>query len=93
MQGKVSYDSPEVRLVMEEWRRLINLGYFNRKPEQLNWETAATDIFNGKAAMTLVGTWAIGHYQKIEWIEEEDYGFFPFPSIAPEYSRIAPWSC
>jgi ABC-type glycerol-3-phosphate transport system substrate-binding protein len=89
MQGKVSYDSPEVRLVMEEWRRLINLGYFNRKPEQLNWETAATDIFNGKAAMTLVGTWAIGHYQKIEWIEEEDYGFFPFPSIAPEYSRIA----
>jgi ABC-type glycerol-3-phosphate transport system substrate-binding protein len=89
MRGEASYDSPELQGIMAEWSRIIAQGYFNEDATELDWETAATNIFNGKAAMTLMGTWAIGHFKETEWVDDLDYGFFPFPSITPEYSEIA----
>lgn len=80
MEGRASYTDPKVKKAFTIWKDLLNLGYFNTSPNQLNWSEAAKQVYSGKAAMTLMGTWIIGLYDgKLGWKQEEDYDFFPFP--------------
>jgi len=92
MEGKVSYSDAPVRRVFNLWADLITKGYFNSNPLLTSWDTGATeDVFKGQAAMTLMGTWVIGHYSDTDhkWQPGEDYDYFPFPIIdegVPSYA-------
>jgi len=89
MDGKASYGDPEVRAAFALWRELLGRGFFNHAPESLDWAQAATLVRQGKAGMTLMGTWAIGHFEKLEWAEESDYDFFVFPVVDPAIPPVA----
>ncbi len=86
MNGEASWTDAEVLNAFALWRSLIAAGYFNDKPEQAAWDTgAARMVAEGQAAMTLMGTWILGVWNgfALDWKEDRDYGFFPFPAVAP----------
>jgi len=86
MNGSARFDDPRVLAAFERWKVLIDRGCFNRDvhPNDLAWDSGANEmVFRGEAAMTLMGTWTIGHFENAEhkWSAGEDFDFFPFPVI------------
>lgn len=83
---------PEVKRVFSLWHDLIKAGFFNPRPNEIEFDSgAAMMVRKGEAAMTLMGTWLSGYFQgmKPAWSEDSDYGFFPFPTIDPAIPRVA----
>ncbi len=92
LAGRASFSDPEVVRVFSMWRDLIKHGFFNKHPNDVEFDSgAAMMVRRGEAAMTLMGTWLIGYYNspEIGWHEDGDYGFFPFPTIDPNIPRVA----
>lgn len=90
MTGDASYTDPQVRTAFALWRELVERGFFNSAPETLDWAQAAAEVRQGRAAMTLMGTWIIGLYNdKLRWTEETGYDFFAFPVIDPAVPAVA----
>jgi len=84
MAGKASYTDGEVQNAFALWKMLIDKGYFNMKPNELEWDTGAAElVYEGKAAMTLMGTWIIGYYgdEAHKWKLGTDYDIFEFPVL------------
>ncbi|MFW6068303.1 MAG: ABC transporter substrate-binding protein [Chloroflexota bacterium] len=82
MDGEESYDDPRVRAVFEHWAELIEHDCF---PEgRTSYQDAATQIFDGEAAMYNLG----------EWLSEsredglpQTLDFFSFPILNPDVPR------
>jgi ABC-type glycerol-3-phosphate transport system substrate-binding protein len=94
MTGEVRYDDPRVEAVFRRWSDLIAKGYFNTTPapNDLAWDSGASElVYNGLAAMTLMGTWEIGYFENENhrWQAGQDYDFFPFPIINPALPVVA----
>lgn len=92
MAGQAAFTDPEVVHVFSLWRDLIKAGMFNPRPNELEFDTGAgMMVRNGEAAMTLMGTWITGYFGsiKVNWQEDSDYGFFPFPIIDPVTPVVA----
>jgi multiple sugar transport system substrate-binding protein/raffinose/stachyose/melibiose transport system substrate-binding protein len=81
MAGKASYTDPEVAKAMELWKELVDKGYFVENANAYDWTDAADQVANGKAAMTLMGTWITGYWNGNKLKPVDDYDFFPFPTI------------
>lgn len=90
MEGKASYTDQQVIDAFSIWKELIKKGYFNTKPELLDWAEASKMVHNGEAAMTLMGTWIIGQFEtKLKWRQEKDFDFFSFPVMSEGVPNIA----
>ncbi len=92
LEGKASFNDPEVLRVFAMWHDLIQRGFFNAHPNEIEFDNgAALLVRRGEAAMTLMGTWLIGYFNDpaVVWSEENGYGFFPFPSIDPNVPSVA----
>jgi len=83
MTGNASYLDTEVKKVFASWKQLVEQGYFNQNPNVYNSSEAAKMVFHNQAAMTLMGTWKMGILDQLGWQQQQDYDFFPFPSIDP----------
>ena len=81
MAGKAAYTDPEVVKAMEMWKELVDKGYFVENANAYDWTDAADQVANGKAAMTLMGTWITGYWNGNKLKPVDDYDFFPFPTI------------
>lgn len=81
MEGKAAYTDPEVAKAMELWKELVDKGYFVENANAYDWTDAADQVANGKAAMTLMGTWITGYWNGNKLVPVDDYDFFPFPTI------------
>jgi multiple sugar transport system substrate-binding protein/raffinose/stachyose/melibiose transport system substrate-binding protein len=81
MAGQASYTDPEVVAAMEMWKELVEAGYFVENANAYDWTDAADQVANGKAAMTLMGTWITGYWNGNGLKPVDDYDFFPFPAI------------
>ena len=84
MNGKASYTDKEVIRSFQIWKELIDKGYFNDNPNEVEWDSGASNmLYNGQAAMTLMGTWIIGYYGDTShsWTFGKEYDIFSFPVI------------
>ena len=82
MNGQASYTDPEVVRAFELWKQLVDAGYFFPNANAYDWLEAADTVTNGKAAMTLMGTWIGGHYvNDLKLTPGKDYDYFAFPVI------------
>ncbi len=81
MAGEASYTDPEVMAVMEQWKTLVDNGYFVDNANAYDWTDAADQVAKGEAAMTLMGTWITGYWNGNNLKPGENYDFFPFPSM------------
>ena len=79
--GKVPYTDDRVRAVFETWRELIDAGYFLDNHATYSWQEAQPFLFQGKAAMYLIGNFFVPFFP--EDIADK-MGFFQFPVINPD---------
>lgn len=89
MAGEATYNDPEVVKAMEMWKALVDKGYFVADANAYDWTDAADQVANGKAAMTLMGTWITGYWNGNKLVPGTDYDFFPFPAIQDGVPNVA----
>ncbi|MCI9867599.1 extracellular solute-binding protein [Rhizobium skierniewicense] len=78
--GKVSYTDSRVKAVFEKWAELVKPGYFIENHAAIDWQDAVPQLVQGKAAMYLMGNFAVATF-KNGGLKEEQIGFLPFPEI------------
>lgn len=78
LAGKHSFDSAEVRKVMDTYATL--LPYFDPKSRSYSWQEGATALVNKKAGMYLIGAFVT---QAFPADAVDDVDFFPVPTIDP----------
>jgi multiple sugar transport system substrate-binding protein len=79
--GRVDFGDGRLRRVFEEWRRLIEGGYFLHGHANYTWEEAQPFLYRGDAAMYLMGNFMVASFP--EEIADR-MGFFQFPLIDPQ---------
>lgn len=84
--GKVAYDDPKVKAVFEKWGELVKPGYFSENHAAIDWQDAIPQFVQGKAAMYLMGNFAVP-MMKDGGLKPEQIGFIPFPEITPGIPR------
>lgn len=82
MWGKESYLDPKVIAAMEEWKGLLDNGYFSVLLSG-TWPEMTTEIIIGTAAMQVMGPWAMNAFRQADMTANVDFGFFPFPQMDP----------
>ncbi|CAG9295305.1 ABC transporter substrate-binding protein [Celerinatantimonas diazotrophica] len=81
MHGKIPYTDPRVKKVFSYWKQLVKPGYFLANHPSYSWQEAQPFLYNGKAAMYLIGNFITPNFTgKIK----SEMGFFPFPQINPK---------
>lgn len=78
LSGKHSFDSAEVRAVMDRYAELIP--YFDPNMTSYAWQEAVTPLAQGETGMYLVGAFIS---QNFEGEQLDDLDFFPVPTIDP----------
>ena len=80
MLGKISYTDPRVRKVFTTWEILVKKEYFLKNHTSYSWQEAQPFLYQGKAAMYLIGNFIVGEIPK-DVLPKID--FFQFPVIDP----------
>ncbi|UTV97895.1 extracellular solute-binding protein [Marinomonas rhizomae] len=81
MDGKIPYTDPRVRKTFEHWKELVDKGYFLENHASYSWQEAQPFMYNGKAAMYLIGNFIAPNFPKEL---EGKIDFFQFPQINSE---------
>lgn len=80
--GKVPYTDPKVKAVFAKWAELVKPGYYVKNHAALEWQDAIPLFVQGKAAMYLMGNFAVD-VMKNGGLKPEQIGFMQFPEITP----------
>lgn len=81
MAGKVPYTDQRVRDVFAKWRELVEPGYFLENHTSYSWQEAQPFLYQGKAAMYLIGNFITPMFPDAV---KDKMGFFQFPRINPD---------
>ena len=78
MSGKVPYTDERVRKVFEYWKQLLDNKFYIENHASYSWQEAQPFVFQGKAAMYLIGNFFVPFFPP----EVADkMGYFQFPVI------------
>jgi ABC-type glycerol-3-phosphate transport system substrate-binding protein len=91
MAGEASYLDGEVEQAFVTLGDLLAKGYFNADANDVDWPEAIKLVCSGKAAMTLMGTWAIPALSGTDCglVEGSGFDFFPFPVMDEAVTKVA----
>jgi len=78
MDGKVPYTDDRVRATFAKWKELIDAGFFIDNHASYSWQEAQPFLFQGQAAMYLIGNFIVPMFP--EEIADQ-MGYFQFPII------------
>jgi len=62
MQGRVAYTDPRVREVFAHWRQLVDGGCFSRHHASSSWQESQALLYDGRAAMMLIGHYIVANF-------------------------------
>lgn len=79
--GNVPYTDDSVRAVFAKWQELLDNGYFIDSHASYSWQEAQAFMFQGDAAMYLIGNFFVPFFPE-DLADSID--FFPFPVIDPD---------
>lgn len=80
MNGDIAYTDPRVKKVYATWKTLIDAKYFIDSPLSYDLDAAQPFLFQGKAAMMLMGTFIAKGFPPAQAAQ---IGYFQFPIIDP----------
>jgi multiple sugar transport system substrate-binding protein len=80
MNGDIAYTDPRVKKVYAAWKTLIDAKYFIDSPLSYDLDAAQPFLFQGKAAMMLMGTFIAKGFPPAQAAQ---IGYFQFPIIDP----------
>lgn len=78
MAGEVPYTDARVKKVYTTWKQLLDAGYFIDNSLSYDLDAAQPFLFQGKAAMMLMGTFITGGFSPTV---KSEMGYFQFPII------------
>lgn len=78
MAGEVPYTDARVKKVYTTWKQLLDAGYFIDNSLSYDLDAAQPFLFQGKAAMMLMGTFITGGFSPTV---KTQMGYFQFPVI------------
>jgi multiple sugar transport system substrate-binding protein len=78
LNGKESFTDPKVKKSFDTWAQVVDMGAFPKNAPALTWQEARGLLFQGKAAMYLMGNFLVGD---LPADQKDKLGFFPFPTI------------
>jgi multiple sugar transport system substrate-binding protein len=82
--GQASYTDPGVVKVMEQWKSMIDAGYFSNPGDKAD---PADHFKAGDAAMVISGTWFNTSMTQRGLKPGTDYGFFLIPNVQPSLPK------
>ncbi len=85
MQGSVAYTDPRVRAVFDHWRTLLDHDCFSHGHASSSWQQSQALVYQGKAAMMLIGNYIVANFPS-EMRERME--FARFPTLRPEIGRF-----
>ena len=80
--GKIPFTDPKVKAVFDKWAELVKPGYYIENHAALDWQDAMPQFVQGKAAMYLMGNFAVAP-MLAGGLKEDQIGFLQFPEITP----------
>jgi len=80
--GKIAWTDDRVRATMSNWRELLDAGFFIDNHAAYSWQEALAPMVQGKAAMYVMGNFAVAPLKEAG-LTNETLGFFQFPEITP----------
>ncbi|MBO2450332.1 extracellular solute-binding protein [Actinomadura barringtoniae] len=84
--GQASYTDPGVVKVMEQWKSMIDSGYFSNPGDKAD---PADSFKAGKAAMVINGTWFNTSMTQRGLKQGTDYGFFIIPNVVSSLPKTS----
>ena len=84
MDGRVAYTDPRVRRVFERWRELVDRGCFSRDHASASWQESQALLYNGDAAMMLIGNYIVANFPPDV---RPRMAFAPFPVVDASVGR------
>ena len=84
--GEVPYTDDRVRAVFDNWKKLVEPGYFIENHASMSWQDALAPFVNGDAAMYVMGNFAVAPMREAG-LSDDQIGYFPFPTINPDVDR------
>lgn len=89
LDGKAKYTDDQVKNTMKSWAELVSLDAYNKSHPSLSWQEAMALMWQGKAAMYLMGNFISTEIPKDL---ESKVGFFRFPKFegSKEMAEVAP---
>lgn len=77
IDGKKSWNSPDVVRALQVWKDFNDSGYLNKSPTSVNYDSGNSSFLSGKAAMLPTGSWMVG---EIDDTADFEVGYVPFPA-------------
>lgn len=81
LKGEIAFTDSGVKHVFQEWKNLLDKGYFVRQHNNWKWSEAMPFMYHKLAGMTLIGNFFAGQLPEIL---KDDFGFFQFPKMSNE---------
>jgi len=78
--GKIKYTDSRIQSVFDRWDELVKPGYFIKNHATFSWQEALAPMVQGKAAMYVMGNFAVAPLKKAG-LTDDTLGFFQFPEI------------
>ncbi|MDP6967508.1 MAG: extracellular solute-binding protein [Gammaproteobacteria bacterium] len=82
-KGEVSWTDPRVKATMNNWKELVDAGFFLENHAAYSWQDALAPMVQGDAAMYVMGNFAVAPLREAG-LTDEQLGFFQFPVINPD---------
>jgi len=79
MTGTTPWTDTAVVGALTDLQKMFTSGYVNTDFSAVEWDAAAGQLVNGKAAMTIMGDWAKGYFQANDPKWADNYGWIPSP--------------
>ncbi len=77
LNGKRSWDSPEVVESLQLWKDFQDAGYLTESPTSVDYDTSIAQFFSADAAMIPTGSWLVG---EIDDNTDFEVSYIPFPA-------------
>ncbi|NIZ59723.1 sugar ABC transporter substrate-binding protein [Sedimentitalea sp. CY04] len=82
-KGEVEWTDPRVVDTMNNWKELIDAGFFLENHTSYSWQEALAPMVAGDAAMYVMGNFAVAPLREAG-LTDDQLGFFQFPIINPD---------
>lgn len=82
-KGEVEWTDPRVVDTMNNWKELIDAGFFLENHTSYSWQEALAPMVAGDAAMYVMGNFAVAPLREAG-LTDDQLGFFQFPVINPD---------
>lgn len=85
-EGRAKYTDPTAVKALEDWKALIDAGYFTELDIPMDQNFAGM-FANGEVAMIQIGSWFQQQFIAQDMVPGEDYDAFILPNVNPDLAR------